>query len=200
MIFLLWVFLPDTTQAEQHILLKTIKNESNVLEIYNYINNIDWTTSNLNIIKALWKKDLKAYPDIPLEKLNNTTIRLALANILMQTGRHCLVKMDIDELHDFVKSRALSSNPRIKGKAIYILGLAGNNKDIPFLFSVVESEQEGFAEAASLSLVFINSKEALNKLQVLHKRVNRSSLKKFLHNLIMKHRYISYTKVKKCTN
>ena len=108
--------------------------------IYNYINSIDWTTENLSIAKSLWKKDIKMYPNLPWGKLNNDIVRLALANILMQSSRQCKIEIDMDELHNFVKSKTMSENLDIRGRASLLLGLAGYDEDIPFLFSIVKSE------------------------------------------------------------
>lgn len=196
--FCIGIFFSVISLAEKNTLLETLKKESDVNAIYNYINNLEWSAENLNILKALWEKDVNKYPDIPWNKLNNDITKLALANILMQSGRQCRVKIDIEELHDFVKSKTLSNDPRIKGKASYLLGLAGYDDDIPFLSTIVKNEQEGYAEEAALSLVFIHSKAALIELKSLHKKVKRTTLKSFLQNLVMKYHYITHTESREC--
>ena len=180
---LVWVLLPIVTLAEENKLLETIKNESDVGVIYEYISGKRWTSENLIIMKAFWEKDFKTCPDLPREKLNDDIIRLALANVLLQAGRQCKIKIDMDEIHDFVKSKTMSNDIGIKSKATYLLGLAGYNEDIPFLSSIVKSEQQGFAEEAALALLFFNSSAALNALRNLSKQVKRPSLKMTLQEL-----------------
>ncbi len=185
LVFLLGILFSIAPQAEENNLLKTIENESNVLEIFNAISTIDWTPENLSMLEALWKKDFKTYPNLPREKLNNDTVRLALANILMQANRHhCPIKIDMDELHDFVKSKAMSSDLEIKGDATFLLGLAGYDEDIPFLSAIVKEEQEGYAESAVSSLTSIHSYAAIDELRKLNKQVKRPSLKKDLQEVV----------------
>ncbi len=194
---LVWVLLPIVTLAEKNKLLETIKNESDVGVIYEYISGKHWTSENLTIMKALWEKDFKTYPDLPREKLNDDLVRLALANVLLQAGRQCHIKIDMDEVHDFVKSKTKSSDIGIKEKAIYLLGMAGYDEDIPLFSSIVKSEQLGFAEQAALALLFFNSSAALNALQDLSKQVKRPSLKKALQELVTTYQNGGLT-TKKC--
>jgi len=197
-VFLIGVMNPIMAGQKEDCFLSTIKNEHDINNIYNYINNIEWTASNLESIKALWEKDTNVKLVISMNKLNNDIIRLALANVLMQASRQCEIIMNIDKLHEFVKSRTHSKNLRIKGKATYLLGLAGYDEDIPFLSSIVMSEKEGYAEEAGLSLTFIHSTAAINALRNLVVTVDRPTLKTFLQALVVKYKNIGLATPKKC--
>jgi len=174
--------------AEENKFLELLRNETDVNKIYNEINNIEWSNANLDMVHDIWRKNLNKYPDIPRDKVNNDIVRLALANVLMQAKRHCRINnANIDELHNFVLSKTRANDLSVRGRATYLLGLAGYNKDIPFLSSIVESEEEGYAEEAALSITFIHSEAALDAIRTLLGKVKRKSLQVFLKDIIEKY-------------
>jgi hypothetical protein len=174
--------------AAQDELFALVQSETNVDSIYNQINNVEWSNSNLSALRALWGQDLIEYADVPRSAKDADIIRLAIANVLMQAARHCVTSgIDKDELHDFVLLKAHSSNASVRGRATLLLGLAGYDSDIPFLVSVVELEEEGYAEEAARSLTFIHSDSALIALRNLSNKVSRRSLKSFLEALVEKY-------------
>lgn len=177
--------------------LDTLRYESDVDVIYNAINHVDWSPDSLDVVQALWNKDVLRYPDLPWEKLDDDIVRLALANVLMQAKRHCRINANMADLHDFVKSKAMSDDLRVKGRATYLLGLSGYEEDIPYLSSIVEAELEGYAEEAALSLAFIHSDAALDAIRDLEGKANRSSLKAFLQEILeqyQSHALVEYSK------
>jgi hypothetical protein len=183
-----WVALSNVTLAAQDKLSKIVRHETSVDEVYNSINNVEWSNENLEIVRDLWKEDLAKYAKVPRSAKDNDIIRLALANVLMQATRHCRISgIDMNELHDFVLSRTKSDNASVRGRATYLLGLAGYDSDIPFLVSVVESEKEGYAEEAALSITFIHSDAGLDALRNLAKKVSRPSLKSSLQEMVEKY-------------
>lgn len=180
--------LSNVTLSAQNQLLNMIRYEANIDEICNAINNAEWSDANLAVVHSLWGKDLGKCAEVPRSEADNDIIRLALANVLMQATRHCRIDgISMDELHQFVLSRTESNNASIRGRATYLLGLAGHDSDIPFLVSVVEAEEEGFAEEAALSITFIHTEAALDALQNLAKKVSRPSLRSFLQELVEKY-------------
>lgn len=182
------VALSNLSLAEQSKLLDLVRYETNVDEIYNAINNTEASNDNLTEVCDLWKGDLSKHAKVPRSTIDNDIIRLALANVLMQATRHCRISgISMDELHHFVLSRTKSENTRVRGRATYLLGLAGYDSDILFLESVVESEKEGYAEEAVLSITFIHSEASLDALRNLVKKVSRPSLKMFLQEKIEKY-------------
>ena len=177
--------------------LETLGNEPDVYSLYNVINQVEWSTENLNIVQALWNKDIDKYPDLPWHRLDNDIIKLASANVLMQTHRHCRLELNMDELHDFVRSKTMSDDLRVRGEAILLLGMAGYEEDIPFLSSVVEAEEKGRAEKAVWSLTFIHTDAVLDALRNLQEKVTRPTLKDFLQEEVEEYsRYplIDYSK------
>lgn len=184
---------PCASKAGGDGLIDTLQHESDVNVIYNEINHVEWSAENMDVVQALWEKNRQRYPDLPWEKLDDDIVKLALANVLMQAHRHCRIEANMGALHDFVKSKTMSSDLRVKGRATYLLGLSGYEEDIPYLSSIVELEREGYAEEAALSLTFIHSGAALNAIRNLESKVKRPSLKSFLKDLVEK--YQSYALV-----
>ncbi len=153
--------------AGNNKLLETLRSEGDLNLLCNEINQVEWSTENLNIVQAVWSKNIDKYPDLPWQKLDNDIVRLSIANVLIQAHRHCKIESNMDELHDFVRSKTTSKSLKAKGRATYLLGLAGRNEDIPFLSSIVESEEKGWAEEAALSLIFMHTNEAVDALRVI---------------------------------
>jgi HEAT repeat protein len=179
------VALSYASLAAQNKLLESVRHETDVDKVYNAINNVEWSNANLSVVRNLWKEDLAKYAKVPRSARDNDIIRLALANVLIQATRHCRISgINMDELHEFVLSRTKSNNVSVRGRATHLLGLAGYDSDIPFLVSVVESEKEGYAEGAALSITFIHSDAGLNALRNLAKKVSRPSLKTFLQEMV----------------
>lgn len=179
------VALSSAPLAGQNKLLELVRHETDIDKVYNAINNAEWSNTNLAAVRNLWKENLTKYAKVPRSAADTDMIRLALANVLMQATRHCRISgIDMDELHNFVLSKTKSENLGVRGQATYLLGLAGYESDIPFLVSVVESEKEGYAEGAALSISFIHSEAGLDVLRNLAKKVSRSSLKAFLEKLV----------------
>lgn len=177
------------SQATQNGLLQSVREDTDVDKIYNAINNVEWSDANLSTIRNLWEEGLIKYTKVPRSTADNDIIRLALANVLMQATRHCRISgIDMDQLHDFVLSRTKANNASVRGRATYLLGLAGYDSDIPFLVSVVETEKEGYAEEAVLSITFIHSEAGLDALTRLADKVSRPSLRSFLQETLEKYR------------
>lgn len=170
--------------AGNNTLLETLRTENDIDSLCNEINQVEWSTENLNIIQAIWSKNIDKYPELPWQRLNNDVVRLSLANVLMQAHRNCKIESNMDKLHDFVRSKITSKNLSVRGRATYVLGLAGRNEDIPFLSSIVELEEKGWAEEAALSLVFMHTNEAADALRSLQTKVKRQSLKDFLRKKV----------------
>jgi len=181
------VFFSCSVFADTNKLLETLRTEDDIDLLCNEINQVEWSTENLDVVQAVWRKNIDKYPDLPWQKLNNDIIRLAIANVLMQAHRNCKIQSNMDELHDFVRSKTTSKNLEVKGVATYELGLAGRNEDIPFLSSIVESEEKGWAEEAALSLTFMHTNEAVDALRSLQTKVKRQSLKDFLQKMVEKY-------------
>lgn len=179
------VALSGASLATQNKLLELVRYETNVDEVYNAINNVEWSNDNLSAVRSLWKENLTKYAKVPRSATDSDILRLALANVLMQATRHCRISgINMDELHDFVLSRTKSNDARVRGRATHLLGLAGYDSDIPFLVSAVESEKEGYAEGAALSITFVHSVASLDALRNLAKKVSRPPLKAFLKELV----------------
>ncbi|MCD4744658.1 MAG: hypothetical protein K8R67_19515 [Desulfobacteraceae bacterium] len=173
--------------AGNNKLLETLRSEDDLDLLYNEINHVEWSTENLDVVQAVWNKDIDKYPDLPWQKLDNDIVRLALFNVLMQAHRNCKIESNMNELHDFVRSKTTSKNLKVKGRATYLLGLAGRDEDIPFLSSIVESEENGWAEEAALSLTFIHTNAAVDALRSLQMKVRRQSLKDVLRDMVKKY-------------
>lgn len=170
--------------ANQQQLIDMVKSHTDVDNIYNEINATQWSDSNLSALSYLWNQDL-TYATISRSTKDADIIRLAISNVLMQSIRHChAIQITMEELHNFVLSKAQSNNASVRGRATLLLGLAGYESDIPFLSSVVLVEEQGYAEEAARSLTFIHSEAALNALRNLSEVVSRPSLKSYLERLI----------------
>jgi hypothetical protein len=186
-LFIVLVLFSCSVFAGDNKLLETLRSENDVDVLYNEINHVEWSTENLDVVQAVWSKNIDKYPDLPWQKLDNDIVKLAIANVLMQAHRNCKIESNMDELHDFVRSKTTSKSLKVKGRSTYLLGLAGRNEDIPFLSSIVESEEKGWAEEAALSLVFMHTNEAADALRSLQTKVKRQSLKDFLRKKVEKY-------------
>ena len=186
--------------ATDNEIVEILSFEKDIDVISNKINNVDWSQKNLVTLKNLWAQEYKKYPSISEAKLQNTLVRLSIANVLMQAKRQCRIDIEMSKLRQYVLMQTKSSSIRVKSRATYFLGLAGNNEDIPYLSSVVTSEEEGFAEEAVLSLTFIHTPEALNALEKLSNKVKRVSLKEFIFDFVSKYNNTPLVvKSKNCT-
>lgn len=186
-LFIVLVLISCSVFADTNKLLETLHTENDIDVLCNEINQVEWSTENLDVVQAVWNKNIDKYPDLPWQKLNNDIVRLSIANVLMQAHRNCKIELNMDELHDFVRSKITSKNLSVKGKATYLLGLAGRDEDIPFLSSIVESEENGWAEEAALSLTFMHTNAAVDALRSLQTKVKRQSLKDFLQKMVEKY-------------
>lgn len=179
------VALSSVLSAEQNKLFELVCHETDVDEVYNAINNVEWSNANLAAVRTLWRENLNKYSKVPRSASDVDMIRLALANVLIQATRHCRASgIEMNELHSFVLSKTKSEDLSVRGQATYLIGLAGDESDIPFLVSVVESEKEGYAEGGALSISFIHSERGLDALRNLVRKVSRPSLRVFLRDLV----------------
>lgn len=142
------------------------------------------TGRELAIAKDLWNGDVEKYPEISLEMVSSNMVRVALAGVLLQGARHCLIGVDAYELHDFLLAMTKSADRAIEGRATLLLGLAGYESDIPYLSSIVLQEEPGFAEDAVLSLSFISSDLVLHEMMGLREEVHRQALRDLLDKKI----------------
>jgi hypothetical protein len=180
----------NPSQIEAKDLSEILRHRDDIDTIYNEICDVEWTKNNLQIARDLWNGNYQKYQNIPVEKVTNDIVRLALANILMQARRQCRVDIEMTSLHEYVRGMTTSDNLKIKGRATYLLGLAGYDTDIPFLSSVVRAEKPGYAEEAALSLMFLHSEAALAAIKELAGSVTREDLKNFL--LDLENKYAEY--------
>lgn len=174
--------LSNSTVAAENELLELVRHEADVEKVYSAISRAEWSDANLSVVSNLWREGPAKHAKVPRSADENDLIRLALTNVLMQTTRQCVSRgIAMKELHDFVLSRTKSNSPSVRGRATFLIGLAGFDSDIPFLVSMVESEKEGYAEQAVVGITYIHTKAGLNALRNLEKKVTRPALKMFIH-------------------
>lgn len=174
-------------------LLESLESSNtNSDELYNTINNIDLSAQNLKLILAIWQRNSDKYPHINWEIATSDQVKIAIANVLTQAHRNCLIKeadIRLDELHEFMLAMANSSSPSLKGRATLFLGLSGYESDIPFLTKIVLQEKQGYAEEAVMSISFIHKKSALQALESLKHNVSRQSLRDFIDSILSKYQH-----------
>jgi hypothetical protein len=191
-LYLLWITLLGIacplSAVDNDEILDLVLHEVDVDVIYNQINAVEWSDSNISELIMLWNGNAVFHPDVHRSADEISIIRLAIANVLMQVVRHCINDdVGMGKLHDFVLSAATSDSASIRGRATLLLGLAGYDSDIPFLVSVVESEKEGYAEEAARSISFIDSPASLEALRDLRERVSRKSLNGYIDDLVTRY-------------
>lgn len=197
--------LSNSAVAAENELLELVRHEADVEKVYSAISRAEWSDANLSVVSNLWREGPAKHAKVPRSADENDLIRLALTNVLMQTTRQCVSRgiamIAMKELHDFVLSRTKSNSPSVRGRATFLIGLAGFDSDIPFLVSMVESEKEGYAEQAVVGITYIHSKAGLDALRSLEKKVTRPALRTFIHERLEQYEaYPLNEPFKECAN
>lgn len=189
-IILIGVCAPSfAVSPEQNKIIDLVSNERDIDTVYNKIGNAEWTEENLSVITDLWRSDLSKYQGVSRSNIDKDLIKIALAYVLIQATRQCHYKaVSMNELHDYLLSKTKSNNLSIKGRSTYSLGLAGFDSDIPYLVNIIRTEEEGYAEEAALSIMFIHSKAGLSALEKLANSVSRPALKEFISKMVVKYK------------
>ena len=180
---------PFAGSSERNEIIDLVRSERDIYIVYTKISNTEGTEKNLSVMDSLWKSDFSEFSDVQRTNSDKYLIRLALASVLVQAVRQCRYKtVGIDEFHNFFLLKTKSDNPSIKSDSMRLLGLAGFDSDIPYLEKIIKTEQEGYAEEAALSIMFIHSKAGLNALEKLSNSVSRPALKEFILEIVVKYK------------
>lgn len=179
-----WVPVHATESPEITAVIRAASTQEE-MQIVNAIDKIipAFEPSNLVFLTDLWDINKSKYPKLPWKRFETDVVRVEIANVLLQAARNGRQVTNKESLHDFVRKRAGSPNPVVRGMAASALGMAGDDRDIPLLSKIVSNEEPGVFEQAALGLVAIDSGRARDALHKLERTVSRQDAKAFLRQI-----------------
>lgn len=133
--------------------------------------------TTLEFLHDVWNERRDLYPTLAWGPLTSPIIRLEIAEILMQARRQGDVSIPEGAFHAAALRSLGSADGRVRAKAMYVVGLVGNQQDIPMLEEIAMSSTDPATfRAAALALTSFCGEEARTALNRISQGVQSSRL------------------------
>jgi len=147
------------------------ENIDGIVESFNQIKRMHYQGELLRFIYALWSQDIDNFPDLPQSMIVNDRVRIEIADVLAQADRNGLIDAVDEEMHDYVRDLAQSSDKELVRRAVDVLGTIDDPLDVTLIYSIAREEAKWTFRSAILSLARMCSSEAALALDELMNQV-----------------------------
>ena len=112
------------------------RNVDLIVETASSLNAMHEKSHLMPTVDALWRADNSAYPDMPIDVVTLPRIRLAFADVLVQSHRNGFYDADVDAIHMFAKERLASRDRDSVMAAMHLVSMFDDRDDVPRLVEI----------------------------------------------------------------
>ena len=136
-----------------------------ILATANELNQMHTKSHLLPTVDALWRADASSRPDWPIDVIMLPTVRLAFANVLIQSHRNGLYEADVDAIQSYAREQLGSGDYDSVMAAMSLVAMYDDNADVTRFIAL--SKQESLFRPAVVylgSMCNPEAKEAVHRL------------------------------------
>ncbi|MDH5667910.1 MAG: hypothetical protein OEY86_07865 [Nitrospira sp.] len=134
----------------------------------------------LPFVADLWEQRKDKHPGLPWDVIDSEVVRVELADILLQSWKNKLVKLDPEPMHRYLLGLITRQDPDVARIAIVALSAVDDEADVEGIHQVAKQKEPATFRVAIISLSRMCNQKAAKAIAELEESIAEPQFKSFI--------------------